>query len=136
MRITKRQLRQIIKEELQCLLEMNSSGHLATAAAIRADNEMQQRERDAAKPKYKVKVVEGSTPGEYAIYVQHPGGSHLVGARTRNLDIVKRWEQASEQQLMDYLDSISSQVVGYVNPKTGADAYGGKPPPPSGTGGL
>lgn len=123
MKLTNEQLKQIIKEELEAVMD-------ETLASYATDH-MRQAEKDT--PRYSVKAVEGNTKGEIAIYIKHPGGVPYLVGKTRDKGIVSRWQQADEQNLIDYLEKRKEDVVGYVDPKTGGDAYGGKPPPQSGT---
>lgn len=48
---------------------------------------------------YYVSIESGSNPNEKLIVVNYPGGKKPVGGRTRDLELVKKWQSYSEEQL-------------------------------------
>ena len=99
MRLTNEQLKRIIKEELEAVMD-------ETLASYATDH-MRQAEKD--KPEYSVKVTQGNTAGEFGIYIVHPGGEFLVGSA--RAEAVKKWKSASEEQLKNFLSKRTKATM-------------------------
>jgi hypothetical protein len=90
MRITSKQLKRIIKEELEAVKNESLQSYIDDA-------------RTQSSSQYSVEVTRGNTPTEMRIKIKHPNGEFVVGS-TRDQKTVQSWEDATEEQLKNFLE--------------------------------